>query len=246
MWSQTTPRTSIHGLSSRGPAETVHAAIGTGGAPRVPATNWRSEFDQPAWQYDERTGQYYLHLYSVGQPDLNWENPAVRRAIHAVMRWWRERGIDGFRLDVINKISKVASLPDVPATPEQPYPSARQFYVNGPRLHEFLQEMHREVLAGYEGRLLTVGETSGATVADARQLTDPRRHELDMVFTFEHVRLDQGTSKFDVRPLDLVALKAIMRSWQEGLADVGWNSLYWCNHDQPRVVSRWGDDGRYR
>jgi oligo-1,6-glucosidase len=208
-------------------------------------TNWRSEFHQPAWQYDETTGDYYLHLYSAQQPDLNWENPKVRAAIYAIMRWWLARGVDGFRLDVINKISKVAALPDAPPLTGQLYESGRQFYVNGPRLHEFLQEMHREALAGHEDRPVMVGETSGATVHDAQLLTDSHRHELDMVFTFEHVRLDQGATKFDVLPLDLVALKDIMSRWQAGLADVGWNSLYWCNHDQPRIVSRWGDDTAY-
>ena len=209
-------------------------------------TNWRSEFAESAWTLDPRTGEYFLHLYSARQPELNWENPQVRRAIHAMMRRWLDRGVDGFRMDVINKISKVVDLPDAPADPAHPHAMARQFYVNGPRVHEFLQELHREALAPYGDRLLTVGETSGATVADARRFTDPARAELDMVFTFEHVRVDEGVDKFDARPLDLVALKQIMARWQEGLAEVGWNSLYWCNHDQPRVVSRWGDDGRYR
>jgi oligo-1,6-glucosidase len=216
------------------------------GTPGAEPTNWRSEFHQSAWQYDALTGEYYLHLYSAKQPDLNWENPQVRRAIHAMMRWWLDRGVDGFRMDVINKISKTASLPDAPSAVGQLYRPARQFYVNGPRLHEFLQEVHHAVISHYAGRLLTVGETSGATVEDGRKLTDPDRHELDMVFTFEHVRVDQGATKFDPVPLDLIALKTIMGHWQDGLADVGWNSLYWCNHDQPRIVSRWGDDDRYR
>jgi oligo-1,6-glucosidase len=216
------------------------------GTPGAEPTNWRSEFHQPAWQYDVHTGEYYLHLYSAKQPDLNWENPQVRRAIHTMMRWWLDRGVDGFRMDVINKISKIASLPDAPSSAGQLYRSARQFYVNGPRLHEFLQEVHHEVISHYEDRLLMVGEASGATVEDGVKLTDPDRHELDMVFTFEHVRVDQGASTFDPVPLDLIALKTIMGRWQDGLADVGWNSLYWCNHDQPRIVSRWGDDDRYR
>jgi oligo-1,6-glucosidase len=216
------------------------------GSPGAEPTNWRSEFHQPAWTLDERTGEYYLHLYAPEQPELNWENPQVRHAIYAMMRWWLDRGLDGFRMDVINKISKNPALPDVPTEPASPYGVARAHYVDGPRVHEFLQEMHREALAPYAGRLLTVGETSGTTVEEARRYTDPARSELDMVFTFEHVQVDQGAHKFDVRPLDLVALKAVMARWQAGLADVGWNSLYWCNHDQPRIVSRWGDDGAYR
>lgn len=216
------------------------------GEPGAEPTNWRSEFHTSAWEFDAVTGDYYLHLYAPKQPDLNWENPEVRQALYAMMRWWLERGVDGFRMDVINKISKDPALPDAPAEPGRAYANARRHYVNGPRLHEYLQELHREALEPYGGRLVAVGETSGATVEDARLLTDPARAELDMIFTFEHVRLDQGTSKFDVLPLDLVALKTIMDRWQQGLADVGWNTLYWCNHDQPRIVSRWGDDGRYR
>jgi oligo-1,6-glucosidase len=216
------------------------------GTPGAEPTNWRSEFHQSAWQFDEVTGEYFLHLYSARQPDLNWENPEVRQAIYAMMRWWLDRGVDGFRMDVINKISKVTGLPDAPVVTDARYQPARPMYVNGPRMHEFLQEMNREAIAPYGAALLTVGETSGVTVAEARLLTDATRRELDMVFSFEHVRVDQATGRFDLLPFDLVALKAIMARWQDGLADVGWNSLYWCNHDQPRVVSRWGDDQRYR
>jgi oligo-1,6-glucosidase len=216
------------------------------GEPGAEPTNWRSEFHEPAWQFDPATGEYYLHLYSKKQPDLNWENPQLRRAIYDVMRWWLDRGVNGFRIDVVNKISKDPTLPDVAVEPGERYGNARQHYVNGPRVHEFVQEMHREVFAGHRDRIMTVGEASGTTVEDGRRYTDPARHELDMIFTFEHVRLDQRLHKFDVEPLDLVALKSIMARWQDGLADVGWNSLYWENHDQPRVVSRWGDDGDYR
>jgi oligo-1,6-glucosidase len=214
--------------------------------PGAEPNNWRSEFYESAWQFDPGTGEYYLHLYSHKQPDLNWENPRLRHSIYDTMRWWLDRGVDGFRIDVINKISKDPALPDVAVEPGERYGNGRPHYVNGPRVHEFLQEMHREVLAPYGDRIMTVGETSGTTVEDGRRYTDPARHELNMIFAFEHVRLDQGRHKFDVLPLDLVALKAIMARWQSGLADVGWNSLYWENHDQPRVVSRWGDDGQYR
>ena len=152
-----------------------------------------------------------------------------------MMRWWVDRGVDGFRMDVINLISKPAGLPDG---------DARVLCANGPRVHEFLAEMHREVLAGRD--LLAVGETPGAGLEDARRYSDPARAEIDMVFTFEHVSLDAGTSKWDLRPLRLTALKANLSAWQDGLAEVGWNSLYWDNHDQPRIVSRWGDDGEHR
>jgi oligo-1,6-glucosidase len=153
------------------------------------------------------------------------------------MRWWLDRGVDGFRMDVINLISKPPGLP-----------SGNSFALNahGPRLHEFLQEMHRAVFEGRSG-LLTVGEMPGVTVEEARLFTDPARGEVDMVFQFEHVQLDQGpSSKWDLHPLKLTDLKASLGRWQEALADVGWNSLYWNNHDQPRAVSRFGDDGEHR
>jgi oligo-1,6-glucosidase len=211
---------------------------------RAEPTNWLSEFHQPAWELDETTGEYYLHLYSRKQPDLNWENREVRAAIYAMMRWWLDRGVDGFRMDVVNKLSKRLPFADVPGPPG--LADARSQYVNGPRVHEFVQEINREVLAPYGARLMTVGETSGVSVEDARKFTDQARHELDMVFTFEHVRFDQGQGNLQALPFDLVTLKQIMAQWQDGLSEVGWNSLYWNNHDQPRVVSRWGDDKRYR
>jgi oligo-1,6-glucosidase len=197
-------------------------------------TNWRSFFSGPAWEVDEATGQYYLHLFSRKQPDLNWENPEVRQAIYSTMRWWIDRGVDGFRMDVINLISKDSALPDAPGGDGSPY------YMCGPRIHEFLQEMHREVFAG-RPELLTVGEMPGVTLENAKLFTDPARGEVDMVFQFEHVQLDQGASKWNVRGLRLRDLKRSFGRWQAGLAERGWNSLYWNNHDQPRVVSRFGD-----
>ncbi|NLI18969.1 MAG: alpha-glucosidase [Actinomycetales bacterium] len=221
-----------------------------GGTLGAEPTNWASFFSGPAWEWDEATGEYYLHLFSRKQPDLNWENPEVRHAVYAMMRWWLDRGVDGFRMDVINLISKAVaadgSLPDgVVQGGTGALGDGTPFVMNGPRIHEFLQEMHREVLAGRN--LITVGETPGATVADAVLYTDPARGEVNMVFTFEHVTLDQvpGGSKWDLKPLDLRDLKANLTAWQEGLAEVGWNSLYWDNHDQPRIVSRWGDDGTH-
>ena len=220
------------------------------GEPGAEPTNWGSVFSGPAWAYDEVTGEYYLHLFSRKQPDLNWENPEVREAVYAMMRWWLDRGIDGFRMDVINLISKHiaddGALQDGIVT-AGPYGDAWAGSVNGPRLHEFLQEMHHEVFDGRRSGLLLVGETPGATVEDAKLFTDPSRGELDMIFTFEHMGLDHGPAgRFDPKTLDLRELKATMSRWQTGLHDAGWNSLYWENHDQPRIVSRFGDDGDFR
>ncbi|MGW4805279.1 glycoside hydrolase family 13 protein [Kitasatospora sp. NPDC004272] len=217
------------------------------GDPRPHGTepnNWGSFFSGPAWTYDGASGEYYLHLFAPGQPDLNWEEPQVRQAVYAMMRWWLERGVDGFRMDVVNLISKDPALPDGPLRGDGPYGDGSPSYLCGPRVHEYLQEMHREVFAHHPGRLLTVGEMPGVTVEQARLFTDPARAELDMVFQFEHVSLDHGPGgKFDPRPLRLTDLKASLTRWQQGLADTGWNSLYWNNHDQPRIVSRFGDDG---
>jgi oligo-1,6-glucosidase len=218
----------------------------TAGTPGAEPTNWESAFSGSAWQWDEATSQYYLHLYSRKQPDLNWENPQVRHAIYAMMRWWLDRGVDGFRMDVINMISKDTSLPDVAPRPGSPYGPSEQHVACGPRTHEFVHEMHREVFAGRDGHVLTVGEMPGVTVAEATLFTDPGRAELDMIFQFEHVQLDIGAHRYDVRELELPALKASMAAWQRGLADRGWNSLYLGNHDHPRAVSRFGDDGTYR
>jgi oligo-1,6-glucosidase len=207
--------------------------------------NWGSFFGGPAWELDPGSGEFYLHLFSRKQPDLNWESPEVRQAVYETMRWWLDRGVDGFRMDVINMISKEPALPDGdPALPGGPV--GWEHYFAGPRIHEFLQEMHREVFAGRPEPPLLVGEMPGVTLEQARLFTDPARAELDMVFQFEHVGLDQGAGKWDVRPLDLRDLKASFGRWQEGLAETGWNSLYWNNHDQPRAVSRFGDDGEHR
>ena len=208
--------------------------------------NWRSTFSGSAWQRDETTGAYYLHLFSPKQPDLNWENPEVRQAVYSMMRWWLDKGVDGFRMDVIDHISKDPALPDGHVPPGSTYGDAAPYVLGGPRLHEFLAEMHREVFAGRDGELLTVGEMPGVTVEEAALFTDPERAEVDMVFQFEHVGLDHGATKWDAFPLDLRDLKASFGRWQAGLAARGWNSLYWNNHDQPRVVSRFGDDGVWR
>ncbi len=218
----------------------------TPGTPGAEPTNWESHFSGPTWTWDERTGQYYLHIFSPRQPDLNWENPEVRQAVYAMMRWWLDRGVDGFRMDVINMISKDTSLPDTQPRPGSLYGPGDQYFVCGPRNHEFLQEMYREVFAARPAHVLTVGEMPDVTIPQAVLFTAPERHELDMVFQFEHVRLDQGVDKFHLHPLRLPDLKASLAAWQAGLAGRGWNSLYWSNHDQPRPVSRFGDDGAHR
>ncbi|KQO06281.1 alpha-amylase [Agreia sp. Leaf244] len=198
---------------------------------------WTSAFSGPAWDLDPQTGQYYLHLFAAKQPDLNWQNPEVRDAVFAMMNRWLDRGVDGFRMDVINFIAKTES--ELVGTSLRP--------TMGPQIHEYLQEMHRRVFAGRDAELITVGEMPGVTVDDAALFTGADRKELDMVFQFEHVGLDHSeTSKFDNLPFDLLALKRSLARWQTGLASTGWNSLYFGNHDQPRSVSRFGDDGRYR
>jgi oligo-1,6-glucosidase len=215
------------------------------GAPGAEPTNWGSAFGGPVWEFDDRTGEYYLHLFSTKQPDLNWENPEVREAVYAMMRWWLDRGVDGFRMDVINMISKDPELPDSVLPAGAAYANGAASFIDGPRIHEFLHEMHERVFAG-RPELLTVGEMPGVTVEDAILFTDPARQEVDMVFQFDHVWADRGADPWVLYPLKLTTLKAIFGRWQAGLAEAGWNSLYWNNHDQPRVVSRWGDDGKYR
>jgi oligo-1,6-glucosidase len=217
------------------------------GSPGAEPTNWRSFFAPSAWQLDDATGEYYLHLFSRRQPDLNWENTDVRAAVYDMLRWWLDRGVDGFRMDVINMISKRLPLRDGPPLPTG-YGDGSAGYIGGPRLHEFLQELHTEVIAGRGKVLLTVGEMPGVTLAEAARFTDPANGEVDMVFQFEHVELDRVPgARMTARPLRLTDLKASLGRWQAGLAATGWNSLYFGNHDQPRAVSRYGsDDPAYR
>ena len=191
----------------------------------------RSAFSGSAWQLDEATGQYYLHLFSKKQPDLNWQNEKVRQAVYQMMNFWIDKGIGGFRMDVIDLIGKV---------PE------KEITGNGPRLHEFLQEMNQATFGKHD--LLTVGETWGATPEIAKLYSNPDRHELSMVFQFEHIGLDQqeGGEKWDLAPVDLGKLKQIFAKWQTELDNQGWNSLFWNNHDLPRMISRWGNDNQYR
>lgn len=207
--------------------------------------NWQSAFSGSAWEYDEASNEYYLHLFSKKQPDLNWENPTLREEIYKMMNWWLDKGIDGFRMDVINFISKVDGLPDAPNEEGKKYVSGHEYFMNGPRIHEFLQEMHEKTTANYD--VMTVGEMPGVTPEQARLYTDEERKEVNMVFQFEHVDLDSGPDgKWDLKPLKLSDLKENLSSWQKGLEHAGWNSLYMNNHDQPRMVSRFGNDGKYR
>jgi len=207
--------------------------------------NWASAFGGSAWAYDEPTGEYYLHLFSPKQADLNWDNPTVRGEIYAMMRWWLDRGVDGFRMDVITAISKVPGLPDVSVTSAGRYQFPGEHTLHGPRLMEFLREMRRQALSPYD--TLTVGEAFGVTVEQAIELTNPRDGPLDMLFHFEHMMLDSdplGPLTLAGRRWELGELKRVMTRWQRELD--GWNSQYLSNHDQPRQVSRFGDDGRYR
>ncbi|MFB4167746.1 alpha-glucosidase [Virgibacillus sp. JSM 102003] len=207
--------------------------------------NWESAFSGSAWEYNKETNQYYLHLFSQKQPDLNWENPDVRNDLYTMMKWWLDKGVDGFRMDVINFISKDQRLPDGDATNGKLYASGHPYYMNGPRVHEFLQEMNQKTLSNYD--IMTVGEMPGVTPEQAKLYTAESRNELDMVFHFEHMDIDSGPGgKWDIKPWSLVELKQILSKWQTELENEGWNSLYWNNHDQPRIVSRFGDDGVYR
>ena len=209
-----------------------------------PPNNWGSVFSGPAWEYDTGSGQYYLHLFSKKQPDLNWENKDLRDEVYDMMRWWLDKGVDGFRMDVISFISKVPGLPDGPAPQGALYGDFGPLSINGPRVHEFLKEMNREVLSKYD--IMTVGETAGVTLDEAKAYACADLSELSMVFHFEHNGLvvENGTKWSDKR-IDLCELKRIMAKWQNGLAGKAWNSLYWENHDQPRSVSRYGNDGEY-
>lgn len=202
--------------------------------------NWGSYFSGSAWQHDDATDMYYLHLFSKKQPDLNWENPKVREEVFSMMNWWcAEKGIDGFRMDVINLISKQPGLPDGPKATKELYGYAN--CANGPRVHEFLKEMNQKVLSKYE--LITVGEAPGVTVEEAKRYAGFDEKELNMVFQFEHVGLDGGEyGKWTDKRVPLTEFKKVMSKWQTELDGQAWNSLYLGNHDQPRSISRFGDD----
>ena len=205
-----------------------------------PPNNWGASFRGSAWERCEETGMYYLHTFSKKQPDLNWENETVRGEVYDLMRFWLDKGIDGFRMDVINYISKTPEMPDGPMM-NRLYGNFRPYCLNGPRVHEFLQEMNREVLSHYD--VMTVGETPGVSVEQAQRYTRPDEHELNMVFQFAHVNLDYDENgKWTLKRVPLDGLRRVLSEWQTGLHGKGWNSLYLNNHDQPRMVSRFGDD----
>ncbi|HJE96168.1 MAG TPA: alpha-glucosidase [Ligilactobacillus acidipiscis] len=208
--------------------------------------NWGSNFSGSAWEWNEQRQQYYLHYYAKEQPDLNWENPRVREAVFDLMRFWKARGVDGWRMDIITSISKNQAFPDNPAKNGEKYVVANQD--NGPRMHEFIHDIDREVLSPF--KMMSVGEAPASKSIDARQLVDPKREELDMVFTFEHMHIDRKpggvNGRWDVQPADIIALKNILSDWQNSLRDHGWNALYFENHDRARTPSRWGNDHEYR
>ncbi len=202
--------------------------------------NWGSCFSGPAWEYDKTTDMYFLHLFSKKQPDLNWDNPAVRQDVFDMMNWWLKKGVDGFRMDVISLISKEPGLPDK----EPGINGYATFNVsaNGPHVHEYLQEMRQKALNNAD--TITVGECSGVTLEEAKKYARSDEKELNMVFQFEHMDVDsdEKAGKWTTKKMDLRNLKKILTRWQKGLQDIAWNSLYWENHDQPRSVSRFGND----
>ncbi|MEZ8512744.1 alpha,alpha-phosphotrehalase [Vibrio splendidus] len=202
-------------------------------------TNWQSKFGGNAWELDEATGQYFLHLFAKEQADLNWENPVVREEVKDVISFWAEKGVDGFRLDVINLISKQQDFPN------DDIGDGRRFYTDGPRVHEYLKEISEAVFQKYGS--VTVGEMSSTTLEHCQQYSNVDNSELSMVFNFHHLKVDYTNGeKWTNAPFDFLQLKSIFNHWQTGLNGKGWGALFWCNHDQPRVVSRLGDDQQYR
>lgn len=209
------------------------------GEPGTPPNNWRSKFGGNAWQWHAESEQYYLHLFAPEQADLNWENPAVRAELKKVCEFWSDRGVDGLRLDVVNLISKDQAFPS------DPEGDGRRFYTDGPRVHEFLQEMSRDVFTPRE--LMTVGEMSSTSLENCQQYAALDGRELSMTFNFHHLKVDYpGGEKWTLAKPDYVALKALFTHWQQGMHNRAWNALFWCNHDQPRIVSRFGDEGEHR
>lgn len=209
------------------------------GTPEQLPNNWCSKFGGNAWRWHAESEQYYLHLFAPEQADLNWENPAVRAELKKVCEFWADRGVDGLRLDVINLISKDQDFPD------DNIGDGRRFYTDGPRIHEYLQEMSRDVFT--PRNLMTVGEMSSTSLENCQQYASLDGRELSMTFNFHHLKVDYpGGEKWTLAKPDFVALKTLFRHWQQGMHNKAWNALFWCNHDQPRIVSRFGDEGEYR
>ena len=214
------------------------------GYPQSPPNNWQSVFNGSVWEWNAPTQEYYLHYYTKKQPDLNWENPRVRQEVYAIIDFWLAKGVDGFRMDVISLISKRLTFQDVPQ--KMPFIDVMEkVYANGPRVHEFLQEMHREVLSKYD--VVTVGEGPGVNLEHGPRYVSANEKELNMVFHFDHLTIDFGPEgKYDPIPLDFIRFKEIFRQWDEALAKDGWNSIFLGNHDFSRMVSRFGNDKQYR
>ncbi|MGX5871888.1 alpha,alpha-phosphotrehalase [Enterobacter cloacae] len=209
------------------------------GTPEQLPNNWRSKFGGNAWRWHAESEQYYLHLFAPEQADLNWENPAVRAELKKVCEFWADRGVDGLRLDVINLISKDQAFPNDDTG------DGRRFYTDGPRIHEYLQEMSRDVFT--PRNLMTVGEMSSTSLENCQQYASLDGRELSMTFNFHHLKVDYpGGEKWTLAKPDFVALKTLFNHWQQGMHNKAWNALFWCNHDQPRIVSRFGDEGEYR
>ena len=209
------------------------------GTPEQLPNNWRSKFGGNAWRWHAESEQYYLHLFAPEQADLNWENPAVRAELKKVCEFWADRGVDGLRLDVINLISKDQAFPN------DDIGDGRRFYTDGPRIHEYLQEMSRDVFT--PRNLMTVGEMSSTSLENCQQYASLDGRELSMTFNFHHLKVDYpGGEKWTLAKPDFVALKTLFRHWQQGMHNKAWNALFWCNHDQPRIVSRFGDEGEHR
>lgn len=209
------------------------------GEPGIPPNNWRSKFGGNAWRWHAESGQYYLHLFAPEQADLNWENPEVRAELKKVCEFWADRGVDGLRLDVVNLISKDQNFPnDLDG-------DGRRFYTDGPRVHEFLHEMNRDVFT--PRGLMTVGEMSSTSLEHCQRYAALTGSELSMTFNFHHLKVDYPDGeKWTLAKPDFVALKTLFRYWQQGMHNIAWNALFWCNHDQPRIVSRFGDKDQYR
>lgn len=218
--------------------------IWRGNNPNEKPNNWQSVFNGSVWKWNEATQEHFLHLYTQKQPDLNWENPKVRKEVYAIVDFWLAKGVDGLRMDVISLISKRLAFEDVPN--DMPFIDVMEkVYANGPRVHEFLKEMNREVLSNYD--IVTVGEGPGVNLVHGPLYVSAREKELNMVFHFDHLTIDFGPDgKYDPVPLDFIRFKAIFRQWDEALANDGWNSIFLGNHDFSRIVSRFGNDGVYR
>ncbi len=212
----------------------------------IPPNNWASEFGGPAWEWDEATGQFYLHIFFKEQPDLNWENEKVREDLYSMVRWWLDKGVDGFRLDAINIISKPEGFPDDPSTDFEKHTSSIPFVIsNGTMVHPWMKELTRETFSRYD--VMTVGETSATSPEDAKLWAGYHTGELNMIFHFDHMGVDNDPNgklggKWSYAPYKLTELKSILNDWQTTLEGNAWGSLYWNNHDQPRVVSRFGND----